>query len=79
MPTATVNYKWNTTSADQTWLLVHSNAGIQGYSGGYLYLEYFDSRWFVRVSPGGNLVGIPGGPGGFIDYTNAATNMIVVE
>jgi len=77
-PTAGVNYKWFTTSADETWLLVHSNAGIQGYTSGYLYLEYFDSRWFVRTSPGGPLVGIPGGPSG-PSYTNATTNTIVLE
>jgi len=78
-PIASTNYKWLTTAADRSWLLINTNAGSQGYSGGYAYLDYFDSRWFLRVAPAGALIGIPGGPGGTIRYTNVATNAIVLE
>lgn len=71
---------WTPTSADATWLLANTTvAGTGWHLGDPIYIESFDSRWFLRLSPGGTLVATVGGAFSGIVYTNTTTSEIVLE
>jgi len=79
-PNSSHNYVWQPTSTDAAWLLLNTDAGSVGYtSGGYLYLDYFDMRWFLRESEEGALITGSTSSPETLAYANATTNEITVE